>query len=371
MERAKLWSILAVGCLAGFSFACLVSGPFPVPFAGSGDVGPREASAELVLQPDEQRLGEIFDRVSPSVVFISNDAVRRSFFSLDARLVPQGTGSGFVWDTKGHIVTNYHVVEGADLISVSFDSKTALRARVVGTAADKDLAVLRVETSPETLRPITLGRSGPLRVGMEALAIGNPFGLDHSLTRGVISATGREIRARTGRVIENVLQTDAAINPGNSGGPLLNSRGDLIGVNTAIVSRSGSSSGIGFAVPVSTVRRVVPQLIRYGKVVRPALGVYLFSDEIARQWGIQSGVVVRRVVPRSSAERAGIQGAKIYNNGEVELGDIIVRVAERRVEDTDDLLNELEQHRVGEEVEVGVQRGREVHEVKVRLEALE
>jgi S1-C subfamily serine protease len=285
--------------------------------------------------------------------------------------VPQGTGSGFVWDKKGHIVTNYHVIEGADLISVSFDSKTALRARVVGTSPDKDLAVLKIEAPPDTLHPIRLGRSGALQVGMEALAIGNPFGLDHSLTRGIISATGREIRASTGRVIENVLQTDAAINPGNSGGPLLNSRGDLIGVNTAIVSRSGSSSGIGFAVPVSTVRRVVPQLIQFGKVVRPALGVYLFGDEIARQWGIRKGVVIRHVVPGSSAAKAGLEGAKIYNTGEVELGDIIVHVADKEVVDTDDLLNELERHRVGDEVEVGIQRGSEVRKVKVRLQDLE
>ena len=366
MERAKFYSVLTIGCLAGFGIACFVTGP-----ASPDGAGPREASAELTLLPDEERLSEIFRRVSPSVVFLSNDAVERSYFSLDARLVPQGTGSGFVWDTLGHIVTNYHVIEGADLISVSFGSSTPVRARIVGVAPDKELAVLRVDVDPELLHPITLGHADSVRVGMEALAIGNPFGLDHSLTRGIISAMGREIRASTGRVIENVLQTDAAINPGNSGGPLLNSRGDLIGINTAIVSRSGSSSGIGFAVPVSTVRRVVPELIEFGKIVRPALGVSLFSDEVARQWGVRKGVIVRDVGTGSAAAAAGLRGSRIFRTGEVELGDVIVRVAEREIEDADDLLNELERHRVGDEVDVSVARGREVVKLRVRLDKLE
>jgi len=365
--NSKLLAIVTIACLSGFSVACLLTGPF---FRGT-DQGPRFASAEHVLLPDEDRLVKIFEKVSPSVVFISNDAVRRNFFSLDVQRVPQGTGSGFVWDKQGHIVTNFHVVERADLISVSFDTKTAYRAKVVGIAPDKDLAVLKVEAPEELLHPITVGSSSNLLPGMEAIAIGNPFGLDHSLTRGIISALGREIRSRTGRVIEGVVQTDAAINPGNSGGPLLNSRGDLIGVNTAIVSRSGSSSGIGFAVPVNTVRRVVGQLIKHGRVIRPGLGVYLFSDEIARQWGIRKGVIVRRVVPESAAAEAGLLGARFFRGGEVDLGDIIIGVADREVSDMDDLLNELEEHKIGDEVTVKVQRGRQVREFQVKLQKVE
>jgi S1-C subfamily serine protease len=366
MRRAQLFVVLAAGGLAGFSLASFFTGSLFDDY-----VGPGEATAAPELLPDEKRLAEIFELVSPSVVYISNDAVHRDWFSRDVFRVPQGTGSGFVWDNKGHIVTNNHVIEGADLVSVSFDSKKLYRAHVVGTAPDKDLAVLRVDAPAEFLRPITLGHGDSLRVGMEALAIGNPFGLDHSLTRGIISALDRELMAPNGRVIDGVVQTDAAINPGNSGGPLLNSRGELIGVNTAIVSKSGMNAGIGFAVPVSTVRRVVPQLIEHGRVTRPGLGVYLFSDDVARQWGIRKGVIVRQVVPGSAAERSGLQGARIHRSGEVELGDIIVSVAGREVENMNDLLNELERHQVGDEVEIGVRRGRSEASVRVRLQKVE
>ncbi|MEM7262811.1 MAG: trypsin-like peptidase domain-containing protein [Planctomycetota bacterium] len=360
----KLIGTALVG-LVGMGLGACLLGP-----SQNGSGGPT-LLAEPVLTPAESQVVQVFERTAPSVVFISNIGVRRDFFSLHVEKVAQGTGSGFVWDAKGHVVTNYHVIARADAIQVTLPDQSEWRARVVGVAADKDLAVLRIDAPAAKLSPIPKGQSAGLKVGMTALAIGNPFGLDNTLTKGIISALGREITALTGRTITDVIQTDAAINPGNSGGPLLNARGELIGVNTAILSKSGSSAGIGFAVPVRTVRRVVNQLIRYGKVIRPGLGITYLQDYHARRAGLQRGVMIRSVARGSGAAKAGLQGIRYYRDGSVQLGDIIEKIDEHEIRDSEDLLNALERYQVGNEVEVTYIRDRKRERAKVRLEAVE
>ncbi|MCZ6452167.1 MAG: trypsin-like peptidase domain-containing protein, partial [Deltaproteobacteria bacterium] len=228
----------------------------------SGLAAPREITPRGKLSVEESLTIALFRKASPSVVNITTLTVRRDVFTLNLLEIPEGTGSGFVWDNAGHIVTNYHVIQNADVAQVTLADQSTLKARRIGVAPDKDLAVLQIDVAKSRLRPIPIGSSNNLRVGQKVYAIGNPFGLDQTLTTGVISALGREIESVTRRPIRGVIQTDAAINPGNSGGPLLDSAGRLIGVNTQIFSPSGASVGIGFAIPVDTVNRVVPQLIR-------------------------------------------------------------------------------------------------------------
>ncbi len=291
----------------------------------------------------------------------------RDFWTADVTEVAQGSGTGFVWDENGHIVTNFHVIAEASAVEVTLDDQTSLPAEVVGVAPDKDLAVLRVRGGAR-LRPIDVGTSADLLVGQFVYAIGNPFGLDHTLTTGVISATGRTIKAITGREIDGCIQTDAAINPGNSGGPLLDSAGRLIGINTMIQSPSGASAGIGFAVPVDIINRFVPQLIRHGRLVRPVIGVNLVDDRFTRRMGLM-GAMIGQVVPRGPAAVAGLRGAARARNGRVVAGDVIVAVAGKRVDSTDDLLSALESHEVGESVVLTVRRDGAQLEVKVPLAA--
>lgn len=321
------------------------------------------------LSPDELSTIAVFERATRSVVFIANTALRRSLFSLNVFEVPQGSGSGFIWDRDGHIVTNFHVVYGADAITVTLADRSEHRARVVGLDPDHDLAVLQIRAPAEVLVPVTVGTSRSLRVGQKVLAIGNPFGLDHSLTTGVVSALGRTIKSMTDRTIDGVIQTDAAINPGNSGGPLLDSAGRLIGINTQIISPSGAFAGIGFAVPVDTVNRIVPQLIKYGRIIRPGLGITLLPDEIAARLGIR-GAVVGRVRPGGPADRAGLRGTHETVTG-VALGDILVRIDGRQIETADDLLSVLEQHQVGDRVTVEFLRNGRRQQVTVTLQAVE
>ena len=246
-----------------------------------------------VLEQERNTI-EVFRSASDSVVFITRAILQRSLRTLDVAKIPSGTGSGIVWDRHGHVVTNFHVIQGGNAFSVTFSDGTTHDARVVGVDPNKDLAVLKIQTKASRLVPIARGNSQELVVGQKVLAIGNPFGLDHTLTVGVISALGREIQSLEGTTIEDVIQTDASINPGNSGGPLLDSTGRMIGLNTQIVSRSGESAGIGFAVPVATVERIAPQLIRYGKVRRAGIGVQILRDNQVRHWGVR-GVVIREV----------------------------------------------------------------------------
>lgn len=318
------------------------------------------SSAGLASQPfstvDEDNTIDVFKHASPSVVTVTNHALVRDRRSYNLQSIPQGAGTGFVWDQQGTIVTNYHVLEGARKVTITLPDQTHWPAEVVGLAPDKDLAVLRVKAPAEKLKSLPLGDSNELDVGRKVLAIGNPFGLDASLTVGVVSALGREIESPNKRLIRNVIQTDAAINPGNSGGPLLNSRGQLIGVNTMIYSPSGASAGIGFAIPVNTVKKIVPQLINHGRLVRPILGIDVAPQQWADRYNIE-GVLVKSSIAGLPAAKAGIRGLRRNSwGGLVGLGDIIVGIDERRVKNYDDLLSALEQHRPGDKVKVEVMR---------------
>ncbi|MBD3392141.1 MAG: trypsin-like serine protease [Chitinivibrionales bacterium] len=331
---------------------------------------PLVAPAAAEYLASERNTIDIFERTSPSVVFITGKSIQWDLFSMNVFEIPQGAGSGFVWDTEGHIVTNYHVVAQADNISVTLANGKSYDAAVVGIEPNKDLAVVKIKAPPGELRPVQLGRMSSLKVGRKVLAIGNPFGLDQTLTVGVISALGRQIKSATGRTIHDVIQTDAAINPGNSGGPLLDSKGTLIGVNTAIMTPSGGNAGIGFAVPINTVRRVVPQLITHGKVIRPGLGVQLLSDHVAKQNRIQ-GVIIGRVLPGSSAAKAGLKGLAKGMFRRYVLGDVIVAIDDKPVRDSDELSYILEQYKVGETVTVTVLRESTKRSVRVKLQQLE
>lgn len=326
-------------------------------------VAPTELSAE------EQATIAVFDRAARSVVFIANTAMQRDPWSFNVFEVPQGSGTGFVWNRQGHIVTNYHVIYGADSITVTLADRTETKAKVIGVDPDHDIAVLQIQAPESALQPVTIGNSQALRVGQKVLAIGNPFGLDHSLTTGVVSALGRTIKSMSNRTIEGVIQTDAAINPGNSGGPLLDSAGRLIGVNTQIVSPSGAFAGIGFAVPVDTVNRIVPELIKHGKLIRPGLGISLVPDAMARRWGVK-GVIIGKVGRGSAAERVGLRGARETMAGRVELGDILVAVDGKPVETVEELMDAMEKHKVGDQVTIEYARGNRRLQATVTLQAV-
>ncbi|KAJ0985844.1 hypothetical protein J5N97_004200 [Dioscorea zingiberensis] len=335
------------------------------------DVG--SASAFVVttprkLQTDELATVRLFQENTPSVVYITNLAVRQDAFTLDVLEVPQGSGSGFVWDKDGHIVTNYHVIRGASDLRVTLADQATYEAKVVGFDQDKDVAVLRIDAPKDKLRPIPIGVSADLLVGQKVYAIGNPFGLDHTLTTGVISGLRREISsAATGRPIQDVIQTDAAINPGNSGGPLLDSSGSLIGINTAIYSPSGASSGVGFSIPVDTVGGIVDQLVRFGKVTRPILGIKFAPDQSVEQLGV-SGVLVLDAPASGPAGKAGLQPTKRDSYGRLILGDIITSVNGKKVTNGSDLYRILDQCKVGDTVIVEVLRGDHKEKLPVVLE---
>ncbi len=340
-------------------------------FFGLPEAEPRQVSARGELLAAERSTIDLFEGASPSVVHISTTRVasRSGLFGTQRYQVAEGTGSGFLWDESGHVVTNFHVVRAGNTFEVRLNDHSSWKANLVGTAPDYDLAVLRIDAPPGRLRPLSIGLSRNLRVGQSVFAIGNPFGLDQTLTTGVISGLDREILSQTDRSIQGVIQTDAAINPGNSGGPLLDSAGRLIGVNTAIATSTGQYAGVGFAVPVDTVNRVVPQLIRNGRVVRPAFGIRIGSDMLARSLGIE-GVVVAEVFAGSAAERAGMQGPRRGPEGEVTLGDVIVGVDGEAVREMDDLFRVLELRRPGDVVDVTLSQGEELREVRVTLQAL-
>ncbi|MDQ3368966.1 MAG: trypsin-like peptidase domain-containing protein [Myxococcota bacterium] len=320
------------------------------------------------LGADEKATIEVFKKFSRAVVHITSLEKHRDRMTLNVTDIPQGTGSGFVWDQNGHVVTNFHVVAQGNAASVTLNDGTSYPAKIVGTAPDKDIAVLRIDAPAAKLISLPVGKSADLLVGQKVLAIGNPFGLDQTLTTGVISGLGREIKAMSGRSIFDVIQTDASINPGNSGGPLLDSSGRLIGVNTAIYSPSGANAGIGFAVPVDTVNAIVPQLISHGKLTRPGLGINILSDQIAQQQGIK-GVVILGVTPGGAADRAGITGTKQTTMG-WQLGDVIVKLDDVDVAKSSDLFRALDARKVGDEVEVVLENARKRRTVKVTLQAL-
>ena len=320
------------------------------------------------LRPDEQAIVDLFDNASPSVVYITAVTRRRDFFGRTGE-VPLGTGTGFVWDRDGHIVTNYHVVgdrRSRSAIRVVMHDQTSYLARFVGGSPRHDLAVLRIDAPADSLRPVQLGNSDRVRVGQSAYAIGNPFGYSATLTTGIISALSRQIEGLTGDIIENVIQVDAAINTGNSGGPLLDSRGRVIGINSQIASPSGTSAGIGFAIPVNTVTRVVPQLIAHGEYTPARLGISTdqqLNRYVTARLGV-NGVVVAEVNPGSGAARAGLRGTEPNAN---QLGDIIVRIDGEPVQSFRELRLVLDRYQPGDEVEVTVSRDGDTLDVVVPL----
>jgi len=320
------------------------------------DATPRAVTPRGPLLAEEQAQIDVFKRTSPSVVHITTLETQRDLFSLNVQQVPRGTGTGFIWDDRGHIVTNFHVIQGGSGARVTLSDQSTHRATLVGAFPDRDLAVLKIELPAAKAPPIAVGSSRDLVVGQKVYAIGNPFGLDQTLTTGILSALNREIESVNQRTIRGVIQTDAAINPGNSGGPLLDSAGRLIGVNTAIYSPSGASAGIGFAIPVDEVNRIVPRLIRDGRFVRPALGVTAGPVGLQRALNLPKGVALVQVANNSPAARAGLVPFRRGANGEIVMGDVITAVNDQPVADLDDMLNQLEQRSPGDTVTLTVWR---------------
>lgn len=329
------------------------------------------------LTQSEIRTIDLFREASPSVVHIrtAEIAFELSRFSLNQQKTPQGSGSGFIWGRQGHIVTNYHVIQNADEMTVTLADNTTRTAYTVGIAPSKDLAVLKIDVPEDQLKPIEIGSSSNLQVGQTVLAIGNPFGLDQTLTTGIISGLGREIISVTGRSIRNVIQTDAAINPGNSGGPLLDSSGRLIGMNTAIYSSSHVYAGIGYAVPVDLISRFVPQLIDYGKIRSPSLnftGVDDFVTGKLKKNGILpasiQGVMVQDILEGGAADQAGLLEIRRDNSGNIVLGDLILQMDETPIVGSNSLLDALETHKVGDVVTLTIFRNNQKLKVKAKLQ---
>ena len=329
----------------------------------------RQVTPAGELGAEEKSNIDLFKAVSPSVVYITTLQQRVDLRTRNVSEIPAGSGSGFVWDNAGHIVTNFHVVQRAAGAKVALADHGTYDAELRGVSPQHDVAVLRIKAPASKLPPIRIGTSHDLRVGQKVFAIGNPFGLDQTLTTGIVSALGRTIQSPTGQPIDEVIQTDAAINPGNSGGPLIDSSGRLIGVNTAIFSPSGSNAGIGFAVPVDTVKRVVEEIIATGRYSQPVLGVNLndqLNQLLTRRAGVQ-GVVVLGVAPGGGAARAGLRPATQDADGGVELGDVIQKVAGRPVRAPGDIYSALQKHRPGDEVELEILRDGKTETVKVSL----
>ena len=346
--------------------AALMALPLPTR-AQRGDAAPRAVSPRGALGADELANIEVFKRLSPSVVHITTLATERDFFNRSVQQVPRGTGTGFVWDNNGHIVTNFHVIQEGSGARVTLADQSSWPATLVGAFADRDLAVLKINAPRDKLPAIAIGSSRDLQVGQKVFAIGNPFGLDQTLTIGIVSALNREIDSANQRTIRGVIQTDAAINPGNSGGPLLDSAGRLIGVNTAIYSPSGASAGIGFAIPADEVNRIVPRLIRDGRITRPTLGVASANDSIRRALRAPEGVALLQVPPQGPAGRAGLQPYARNRDGSIVPGDVIVAINDEAVASLDDMLTVLEKHQPGERVTLTVWRNGQRRKQVVQL----
>lgn len=357
-----------VGLLAGWLLVGFVRDK-----VGAVQSDPRPVTPRGDLADDERATIELFQNASPSVVYITSLAHRRELFGLNIAEIPQGAGSGFIWDNAGHIVTNFHVIQVANAVEVTLADHSTWRASFVGADPSKDLAVLRIQAPADRLSPLPLGTSSDLLVGQSVFAIGNPFGLDSTLTTGVVSALGRTITSFGSRTIEGVIQTDAAINPGNSGGPLLDSSGRLIGVNTQIFSPSGTNAGIGFAVPVNIVNQVVPQLIKHGRVVRPYLGIVILDDSITRELrrrGLLSapGVLINNIVENNAAAQAGLRGTRRAVDDRIFLGDLITHIDKDAIASQDDLLSALEKHNVGDRVTITYVRDGKTRKTQLTLQ---
>ncbi len=320
------------------------------------------------LADDEKTTIEIFRESLPSVVYISSLTVNRAQASPNPVQITRGTGSGFIWDHQGHVVTNFHLIRGAQSATVILADNSEWDAALVGYEPDRDLAVLRIKAPASRLRPIPVGTSNDLQVGQKVFAIGNPFGFDHTLTTGVISGLGRDVPGATGETIRGMIQTDAAINPGNSGGPLLDSAGRLIGVNTTILSNSGGSAGIGFAIPVDTVNAFVPELIKNGWNERPELGIIFMYDTFARRLGVTSGALVKHVIENSAAARAGIRPMWSDEDGDLILGDIIVQMDDFPITGEMDVFRAMERFKINQVIQVKVIRDGELKTISLKLD---
>ncbi len=345
--------------------------------ASNGRTDPKAAAASRAITPrgdlsaDEKATIDLFERSRSSVVFITTKQSVVDFWSRNVMSVPRGTGSGFIWDDAGHVVTNFHVIQGASEASVKLADGRSFRATLAGASPEHDIAILKIGIGFKGPRPIPVGTSADLRVGQRVYAIGNPFGLDWTLTSGIVSALNRSLNEEDGSLLEHLIQTDAAINPGNSGGPLLDSAGRLIGMNTAIYSPSGAAAGIGFAVPVDTVNRVVPYLIQSGHYEQPSIGIRLderLNERLEQATGIE-GAFVLGVTPGSSADEAGLQAARISREGEIVGGDVIVSVNGTGIDSVARLLVTLDDYRIGDTVRLGVKRGVKLIEIPVKLQA--
>jgi S1-C subfamily serine protease len=364
--RAVLTAVLVVIVLGGLGVTAWL---FWQEHAGGTSPVAQLVQARGNLKDEQARSEAVYKGATPSVVHVTRLTARRDF-QLNLQAIPEGTGSGFVWDEHGHVVTNYHVIGDASFaITVALADQSTWSARVVAGFADKDIAVLHIDAPKAKLHPIALGTSQDLKVGQAAYALGNPFGLDHSLTAGVISALGREIQTENGHVIKGAIQTSAAINPGNSGGPLLDSAGRLIGITTAILSPSGGWSGVGFAIPADEVNRVVSEAIAHPAAPRAALGI-TFNQELQQKLlGKADGVLVLNVLKGGAAEKAGLRPTRGDDRGIPEAGDLIVAVGKDRIRTAKDLQRALARHKVGDEVSITVMRDGQDQTVTVKLQA--
>jgi len=325
-----------------------------------------QVPANAQFTEDERNTIDIVRKTKNSVVFITNLQYVRDFFYSSDQPVPRGSGSGFVWDDRGHIVTNFHVIDEGDKFMVSLPNQKQVEATLVGREPNKDIAVLKLGEMVPDLTPITPGTSRDLFVGQKVIAIGNPFGFDHTVTKGIVSALGRSMPGAGGVTIRDMIQTDASINPGNSGGPLLDSAGALIGMNTMIASPSGASSGVGFAVPVDTIRKIVPQIIQFGKVTRPGLGITFVRDEYARRAEIQ-GAVIAEVPRASSAYDLGLRGLSRDDRGRLFIRDVIIGIDGTKIASYDDLYNALDGYNIGDTVTLEVDQGGKNRKVRIIL----
>jgi S1-C subfamily serine protease len=328
---------------------------------------PAQAPANARLTEDERNTIEVVRKTRNSVVYITNLQYVRDFFYSSDEPVRRGSGSGFVWDDRGHIVTNFHVIDEGDKFMVSLPDQRQVEATLVGRDASKDIAVLKLSERVSGLGPVVIGTSRDLQVGQKVVAVGNPFGFDHTVTKGIVSALGRSMLGAGNVTIRDMIQTDASINPGNSGGPLLDSNGDLIGMNTMIYSPSGASSGVGFAVPVDTVKKVVPQIIQFGKVIRPDIGgVSFVRDEVARRSRIE-GAVVMEVDRDSRAYATGLRGLTRDAFGRLLIRDVITAIDAMKIKSWDDLFTALDGYKIGDTVTLTVEREGKSRRVEIVL----
>jgi S1-C subfamily serine protease len=347
-----------------------MTGPAAAGTAQAQTAGPAEAQvqagANSRLTAEEQNTIEVVRKTRNSVVYVINVQFVRDFFSSSEQAVPRGSGSGFVWDGQGHIVTNFHVIDEGDKFMVSFPDQKQVEATLVGRDPNRDIAVLKLKEQVAGITPIPVGTSRDLLVGQKVVAIGNPFGLDHTVTTGIVSALGRGVPGAGGVTIRDMIQTDASINPGNSGGPLVNSSGELIGMNTMIVG-SDTSTGVGFAIPVDTIGKIVPQIIRFGKVTRPDLaGVSFVRDEVAQRAGIE-GAVILEVAQGSRAYQLGLRGLHRDAFGRLLVRDVITGIDGAKIRSYDDLFNALDSHKIGDAVTLTVEREGKARPVRIEL----